>query len=85
MPSGSLKSMSDDVPRGVGGCARGLQTSQRKLIASQGACGLTENDGAKCMGLANVSKNAGGFAKGLHSSLRTSADLQRACKGHDKF
>ena len=76
--------MSDDVPRNVGGRARGLQTPRGRRVASQGACGLTENDGAKCMGLANDPKGAGGFAKGLHPSPRTSADLQMACKSFDK-
>ena len=42
LQSGSLKSMSEDVPRNAGGLARGLQTSRRKLATSQGACKLAK-------------------------------------------
>ena len=46
---------------------------------------LPKRIGKKYKGLASVLKSAGGFAKGLHSSSRTLADLQMACKSFDKF
>ena len=46
---------------------------------------LPKRIGKKYKGLANVMKCAGRFAKGLHPSPRTPADLQRACMSHDKF
>ena len=46
---------------------------------------LPKRIGKKYKGLANVLKSTGGFAKGLRCSLRTSADLQMACKSLDKF
>ena len=51
----------------------------------KGLADLLKWDGTKYKGLANVTKSVGGFAKGLRLSPRTSADLQRACKGHDEF
>ena len=72
---------------------------QRMLADVQGACkrhgeswqprkrlaDLPKRVDKEYKGLASVSKSAGGFAKGLCSSLRTLADLQRACTGHGKF
>ena len=50
----------------------------------KGLADFPKRIGKKYKGLANIPKSAGGFAKGLHSSLRTSADLQMACKGLGK-
>ena len=46
---------------------------------------LPKRIGKKYKGLASVLISAGGFAKGLHSFQRTSADLQRDCKNYDGF
>ena len=69
------------------GCVANVQGACKRHGESgwprKGLAGLSEWDGVKCKGLANAPKEADGFAKGLHSSLSASADLQRACKGHD--
>ena len=64
-----------------GACKRHEEIGQPR----KGLADLPKWDGEKCKGLASVPKSVGGFAKGLHPSPRTLADLQRACKGHDKF
>ena len=52
---------------------------------SKGLADLPKWNGVKYKWLASAPKGPGGFAKDLHSSLRTSADLQMACKSLGKF
>ena len=98
MRLGSLKSMSDDVPRNVGGRASGLQTSRRGQAASQWACKLAEMERDEiqgackrpekcwqiCKGLALFLKNFGRLANGLQESRQVLALSQAACEESDE-